>query len=188
MLHTHTHNTRYKEYIYWTRTHIWNIEMASSWSSDSRWGKCRATFAIYLESFVRSESNILKLVTTPVEIFFNSHAQATKKFKWSVLKLVSSISLADVQTQWPYATHRLPKRKRFNPLCNRLLFIPVTFVVPAIAWLIIPDRKQPTVFDIDTCMRVWNRLNTFCFTDMSTFSTWLSHANTNDRKICLLRY
>jgi len=31
-----------------------------------------------------------------------------------------------------------------------------------------PDRKQPTVFDIITCMRVWNRLSTFCYTDMSS--------------------
>jgi len=124
MLHTHTHNTWYKEYIYWTRTHIWNIEMASIWSSDSRWGKCRATFAIYLESFVRSESNILMLATTPVEIFFNSHAQATKKFKWSVLKLVSSISPDDVLRQWPYTSVSQPRVRGLKWVHGRLWLSP----------------------------------------------------------------
>jgi len=35
----------------------------------------------------------------------------------------------------------------------------------------VPSRKQPTVLnDIDTGVKVWNRLKTFCFTDMSIFS------------------
>jgi len=35
-----------------------------------------------------------------------------------------------------------------------LLFIHVTFFVRATAWLTVPDRKQPTVFDIDTGVSV----------------------------------
>ena len=31
--------------------------------------------------------------------------------------------------------------------------------------------------DIDTGLRVWNRLKMYCFIDLSTFFTWWSHAN-----------
>jgi len=44
------------------------------------------------------------------------------------------------------------------------LFIYVTFVVRTTAWLTVLYRKQTTVFDIDTGVRAWNRLNTSCFT------------------------
>jgi len=44
--------------------------------------------------------------------------------------------------------------------------------VRATAWLTVLDGTQSTVFDIDTSLRVWNRLKMFCFTDLSTFLTW----------------
>jgi len=60
-----------------------------------------------------------------------------------------------------------------------LLFIRVTSAVRATAVLTVLDGAQPTVFDndIDTCLRVWNRLKMHCFTHLSTFFTWWSHAN-----------
>jgi len=56
-----------------------------------------------------------------------------------------------------------------NHWSNRLLFIDVTFVVHATAWLTLPDRKQPSVFDIDAGVRVQHWLHMLCFTDISTF-------------------
>ena len=76
--------------------------------------------------------------------------------------------------------HRSSKCKAFTCLCNRLVFAYVTFVLSTTAWLTVPDRKQPTVFHIetvDTGMVVWNRLNTFDFTDMSSFSPDDRNAN-----------
>jgi len=37
--------------------------------------------------------------------------------------------------QWPYTVHRSLKGKFFTCLCNRFLFIYITFVVRASAWL-----------------------------------------------------
>ena len=52
--------------------------LASSWSSGTRWAKCRATFAIELGSCVKSwaakKSKITKLqILTPMQIIFNLH-------------------------------------------------------------------------------------------------------------------
>jgi len=159
-------------------------------SSGSGWGKCRDTFAIELGSLVRPESKVLKLATTPYSSRnrFSIRMHRQPRNLKSVLKLHCFINLISWRTEIRlHAIHRLPKCKSVNCLCNRLIFIHVTLVIPTIAWLyrivsnlqylililvlIIPNRKQPTVFDIDTGMRVWNHwLNTFCYNDMSTFS------------------
>jgi len=60
-----------------------------------------------------------------------------------------------------------------------LLFIHVITAVRATAWLTVLNGTEPTFFDndIDTGLRVWNRLKMFCLNNVSTFFTWWSHAN-----------
>jgi len=41
------------------------------------------------------------------------------------------------------------------------LFIHVTFVLRAIVWLTVLNPKNPRAIDIDSGVRLWNRLNTF---------------------------
>jgi len=73
--------------------------LVSSWSSGTRWAKCRATFAIELGSFVKSwaakESKIpkLQILLTLLQSWWN---RATKEFDHSVVNMVSSNSSAGV--------------------------------------------------------------------------------------------
>jgi len=69
--------------------------------------------------------------------------------------------------------------------------IHVTSSVRAIAWLTVLDGKEPTEFDndIDTGVKVCNRLNTFCCSDLSTFfHLMITCQHCNDRKIRLSYY
>jgi len=67
----------------------------------------------------------------------------------------------------------------------QLLFIHVTSALRATAWLMADCTGWYATYtlsatfdnDILTGLRVWNWMKMFCFTDLSTFFTWWSHAN-----------
>jgi len=65
--------------------------------------------------------------------------RATKEFEYSVVNFVSSNSSAGI-----WDNNHSPKHKSFTCLFYHLLFVDVTSVVCAIAWLSVLDGKQPT--------------------------------------------
>ena len=163
-------------------------KLASSSSSNTRWGKCKPTFATELGSceWAVKESKIPDLAANPfsnANCFLLCMNRATKEFEHFVVKHCLTKFFS-----WRLGWQLFTETQTFH-LYNRwrLLFIHVTSAVRATAWLTVLDVTQPTVFDkdIDTSVRVWNRLKMFCFADLSAFFT--SWSNTNIHIHCKTR-